>query len=66
MAAHHFDSAKASIDGTLGTVAVSSPIWLQWLENGLGLFMLVGGAALLVLRLAIAWREWRDGRKPRP
>lgn len=54
---------KEIIDGTLGIGAVTSPIWLQYLQTGIGMFMLLGGAVLLALRLAIAWREWRHGHK---
>jgi hypothetical protein len=53
---------KEALDGILGVGAVSSPIWLQYLQTGFGLFMLVGGAVLLALRLAIAWREWQAGK----
>ena len=65
MTVHHVDAAKTAIDGTLGVGAVTSPFWLNWLETGLGLFMLVGGAVLLILRLLIAWREWRDSKPPK-
>lgn len=54
---------KEIIDGTLGIGAVTSPIWLQYLQTGIGMFMLLGGAVLLAPRLAIAWREWRHGHK---
>ena len=47
------------IDAALGTSAVASPWWLQHLETTLGLIMLIGGVILLVLRIAIAWRNWR-------
>ncbi|NIA67766.1 hypothetical protein HBA54_04110 [Pelagibius litoralis] len=62
-AEQHFDAVKASVDGTLGVGAVSSPFWVAWLEalrDGLGFYMLFGGAVLLTLRLAIAWRDWRQ------
>lgn len=54
---------KTPLDTIIGSVAVSSPLWYQWIETGLGVFMLIGGAALLCLRLAIAWREWKTGHK---
>lgn len=54
--------AKEIIDGALGVGAITSPLWLQFLQTTIGLFMLFGGAVLLALRLAIAWREWRHGR----
>lgn len=53
---------RNTIDAALGTGAVTSPIWLQYIQDGLGLFMLIGGAVLLLLRLMIAWREWRNSK----
>jgi hypothetical protein len=53
---------KEALDGVLGIGAVTSPFWLQAVQTGIGLFMLIGGAILLALRLAIAWREWRVGK----
>lgn len=50
---------KHIVDSTLGVAAISSPWWMQLLQTGVGMFMLLGGALLLALRLAIAWREWR-------
>ena len=52
-------SAKAAIDATVGIGAVTSPFWMQALQTGIGVFMLIGGAFLLALRIMIAWREWR-------
>jgi len=57
------EPGKQSLDGAIVAVSLASPWWLQALQQGVGLFMLLGGAALLTLRLAIAWREWRQGRK---
>jgi len=51
--------AKTGLDVALAASALSSPVWLSMLQTYVGLFMLLGGALLLVLRLAIAWREWR-------
>ena len=38
---------KVIIDTTIATGMVSTPIWLQWFEQGLQIFMLVGGSLLL-------------------
>lgn len=54
---------KVPIDAAIGGVAASSPLWYQYVETGLGIFMLIGGAVLLCLRLAIAWRDWKHGNK---
>ena len=49
------------MDAAFATSIVSTPIWLQWLESGLQLFMLVGGSILLAVRL---WAMTRDRKKP--
>ena len=54
---------RTPLDATVASIAVSSPLWYQYIETALGIFMLVGGATLLTLRLAIAWREWKQGKK---
>lgn len=56
-------SAKNAIDGTLGTLGVSSPIWLQYIETGSKTIVLIGGAMLVVIRVAIAIRDWRNGKQ---
>ena len=45
------EKIKNVTDTALSTSLVSTPIWLQWVEQGLQLFMLVGGSVLLVFRL---------------
>jgi len=42
---------KNATDTVIATSLVSTPIWLQWVEQGLQLFMLVGGSILLAFRL---------------
>lgn len=56
-------SAKNAIDGAIGAVGVSSPVWLQYLQNGAGAVVAIGGAVLIVIRVMIAWRDWRNGKK---
>lgn len=53
---------KIATDTALGAGGITYPIWVQWIEAGAHTFALVGGAALLVLRLAISVREWRKGK----
>lgn len=50
---------KTITDSIIGTGALSTPFWLESFQYGMTVFMLVGGAVLLVLRIALAWREWR-------
>lgn len=54
---------KGILDTIVGGGAVSSPWWMTYLQTGVTVFMLLGGAALLGIRLAIAWREWRNQKK---
>lgn len=53
---------KFVLDIGLGATALSSPYWLQLLNTGLGLAMLIGGIMLLSLRLIISWREYKRGK----
>ena len=55
---------QAKIDGVVGLGAVTSPWWLPYAEailsNAASLIMWAGGFILLALRIAIAYREWRQ------
>lgn len=53
---------KAIVDGSIVLGAMSAPLWLQVVEQGLGLFMLVGGAGLLVGRLILLRRELKAAK----
>ena len=52
---------KNAVDTVFATSVVSTPLWLQWLESSLQLFMLVGGSILLAVRL---WAMFRSRKKP--
>ncbi|MEE8386484.1 MAG: hypothetical protein V3S01_11265 [Dehalococcoidia bacterium] len=58
------DQARHAVDAAIGLGAVASPWWLVYLENGLGLFMLAGGAVLLSFRIYLSVLEIRAKRKP--
>ncbi len=45
--------------------AFTAPWWLQFVSYGYHGMMAAGAAALLMLRLLIAWREWRQRRSER-
>tara|TARA_R100001369_G_scaffold92673_1_gene139061 strand:- start:283 stop:480 length:198 start_codon:yes stop_codon:yes gene_type:complete len=45
------ENLKNIVDATLATSFVSTPIWLQHVEQSLQIFMLVGGSVLLIFRL---------------
>ena len=51
------EQLKNATDTVIATSLVSTPIWLQWVEQGLQLFMLVGGSVLLVFSLWAMLRE---------
>lgn len=52
-------SGRAVTDFGVGGTAVTVPLWLQHLEVWAQAFVLVGGAVLLVLRIAGALRDLR-------
>tara|TARA_R100001377_G_scaffold80917_1_gene60110 strand:- start:164 stop:361 length:198 start_codon:yes stop_codon:yes gene_type:complete len=45
------ESIKNVLDTALATSFISTPIWLQHVEQSLQVFMLVGGSILLIFRL---------------
>ena len=53
---------KTILDTTIATSLLSTPIWLQWLEQSLQLFMLVGGSVLLVFRLWALYKERKSSK----
>jgi hypothetical protein len=55
---------RAVADIATAAGAVTSPWWLDALHQGYQGFMAGGAAILLGLRLAVAYREWRQGKKP--
>ena len=57
------DAIKNITYTALATSLLSTPIWLQWVEQSLQLFMLVGGSILLIFRLwaMIKERKSKDG-----
>lgn len=51
---------KQAFDYAVGTSAVTSPAWLPLLNEIAALVALYGGAVLVLIRIAIAVREWWD------
>ena len=45
------ESIKNVLDAALATSFISTPIWLQHIEQSLQVFRLVGGSILLIFRL---------------
>ena len=54
---------KAPFDVSLGAVAATSPLWVTWLETGSGIVLAIGGVVLVLYRIALAHREWKQGRQ---
>jgi hypothetical protein len=52
------DEAKLAIDTAIGTGAITMPMWISVLEGWLGFGILVGGFVLVILRIALAIRDW--------
>jgi len=53
-------TVKHVIDGGLGSAGISVPLWWSMFEPVVQAFLLIGGAALLALRIMITYREWRN------
>ena len=47
-------------DATLAVAAVSAPFWLEAVTNGLHIYITIGGAVLLTLRIAKAVRAFKS------
>lgn len=54
--------AQAIGDTALATGAISSPVWLAYLSDWLGILAAVGGLVILAAR---GWLIWRDIQKAR-
>ena len=50
---------KTVVDLSVGAGAITMPWWIQ-LTSGLELLIAVGGLALISLRLAMAFKEWKQ------
>lgn len=51
---------RSVTDLTAGTAAATMPLWVMYLQGWLTFATAAGGFALVLIRLAIAWREWRS------
>ena len=56
------DGLKNATDTVIATSLVSTPRWLHWVEQGLQLFMLVGGSILLAFRLWAMFKERKSNK----
>jgi len=54
---------KALADTVTVAAAVSSPWWISLFGDAYTVLLAVGTLVALYLRVAVAWREWREVRK---
>ena len=50
-------------DPVIAAVAITSPWWVAYFEGAYNILMMSGVLALLALRLAISWVEWKNRKK---
>lgn len=61
----HGRNLKHAGDYAVGTAGAASPAWIPWMHQMNEIAALVatlGGAVLVFVRLAIAVRDWKQGR----
>jgi hypothetical protein len=51
---------RTSMDVAIGTSAVTSPLWIQYVQNGATVVAAIGGAVLILIRVWIAIRDLRN------
>jgi len=49
---------KLVIDSTIATGAITMPLWVTELQGWIGFAAVVGGLILVVIRIALAVRDW--------
>jgi len=52
------DETKLVIDSTIATGAITMPLWVTELQGWIGFAIAVGGLILVVIRIALAVRDW--------
>ena len=55
--------AAVAVDSAIGVGGVASIAWWPYIEGAMQVVVGVGGAFLIILRILIAWREWRNPKK---
>lgn len=63
---HTEQVTKAVVDSGIGVAGLSSPIWLTWIENGLGLTLLILSVILVGMRVVLTYREYKKGTEDDP
>ena len=55
--------AAVAVDSAIGAGGMASIMWWPYIEGAMQVVVGVGGAFLIILRILIAWREWRNPKK---
>lgn len=54
---------QETADAAMATVAIISPVWMELIQDGFGIYVMVGGAILLTLRIIKAIKDLRHKRE---
>ena len=52
-----------TLDATAAAAAITSPVWLEYVDKGLTTYMVAAGAVLLTLRCLKTFRDWLSARQ---
>lgn len=52
-----------TLDAAAATAAITSPVWLEYVDKGLTTYMVAAGAVLLTLRCLKTFRDWLSARQ---
>lgn len=53
---------KTVTDITIALPAITSPWWIAYIETWSAVYLAIGGATLVTIRIALAIREWRRNK----
>jgi hypothetical protein len=51
------------VDYAIGVAATTAPWWMPYFNDTVHVLLLVGGVLLVILRVGIAWKEWRAKKR---
>ena len=57
--------AQETADAAMATAAIISPVWMELIQDGMGVYVMIGGAILLTLRIIKAVKDLMGKRKER-
>ena len=59
------EHTQAKVDAAIAAGALSAFWWMPHFDGVVHVLLALGAVALVVLRIGIAWREWRKGLRRR-